>query len=521
MWCFIAFRNVSNDKSHVIVERQAWYEIEIDGKPVLYYTVADSDSIFKDLAEKRDTAITRTIAAAQWTNRHWWWPSCKGTITALLDSLDQPTFSPLKVVEMNLKKAKRRLRDLNKMSDEMEYFFSTHSVYDEGYELVTDFYEDTSDQTADLEGVIAQLEECLKATNVTIRHKADYRAIYKNKKGKQQTDTCYLVSQGINDDDDANLNLDSDSNHNALLTTFQLKAKKTPKGVKTVSYRKGHESKLHLSYAVQPRYVAKEDTLDGFALRVTPQHGVQLGVWKNGKYKGEQMEYNSQRIYGIDLSRFQHEKGKKKYAIKWDKLRITSLGTLTQHRVSGTVDYPVSFVYVKATEGTTVKNKYYAGDYTQAKKHGMKVGSYHFFSTTTPAVFQARWFLKHSFYKPGDLPPVLDVEPSNAQIKAMGGVDKLFNAIRLWLNSVKSETGVKPILYISQIFVNKYLSQAPDLKQNYQVWIARYGEYKPDVHMLYWQLCPDGTVRGITPKVDINVFNGYQDKYDEFVGSLK
>jgi len=41
------------------------------------------------------------------------------------------------------------------------------------------------------------------------------------------------------------------------------------------------------------------------------------------------------------------------------------------------------------------------------------------------------------------------------------------------------------------------------------VWIARYGEYKPDVNLVYWQLCQDGKVAGIHGPVDINVYNGF------------
>ena len=62
-----------------------------------------------------------------------------------------------------------------------------------------------------------------------------------------------------------------------------------------------------------------------------------------------------------------------------------------------------------------------------------------------------------------------------------------------------------------------YLPVAPDIKRDYRVWIARYGEYKPDVRLAFWQLCPDGRVAGIRPEVDINVFNGYQTQFDEFL----
>ena len=93
----------------------------------------------------------------------------------------------------------------------------------------------------------------------------------------------------------------------------------------------------------------------------------------------------------------------------------------------------------------------------------------------------------------------------------------MFHAVRTWLRIVARRTGTRPVLYISQTFVNRYLPYAHDLKRDYNIWIARYGEYKPDVHLIYWQLCPDGRVRGIRSKVDINVFNGYRSEFEEFL----
>ena len=101
----------------------------------------------------------------------------------------------------------------------------------------------------------------------------------------------------------------------------------------------------------------------------------------------------------------------------------------------------------------------------------------------------------------------------------MGGAEVMWARVRAWLKIVQQKTGRKPVLYISQSFVNKYLPLAPDIKDNYQVWIARYGEYKPDVQLLFWQLCPDGKVRGIHGDVDINVFNGYKQEYSSFLRS--
>lgn len=261
----------------------------------------------------------------------------------------------------------------------------------------------------------------------------------------------------------------------------------------------------------------KHGKRDGFGFAVAPKKTMKVGEWKMGVFKGERMVYSSDRIYGIDVSKYQHVIGKKKYKIDWKRLRITHLGNISKKRISGNVSYPISFVYVKSTEGSSLLNPYYRTDYLSARACGFKVGSYHFFSTRSAAALQARQFLKHTIVRKGDFPPVLDVEPTREQIQKMGGINILFARVRTWLRFVERETGVKPILYISQSFVNRYLNFAPDLKHNYLIWIARYGEYKPDIRLIYWQLCPDGSVSGIHGHVDINVFNGYKEAYSQFV----
>ena len=266
------------------------------------------------------------------------------------------------------------------------------------------------------------------------------------------------------------------------------------------------------------RYEGKwtEGQRSGFGFAIGPASLLHAGEWQHDVYRGERLIYTSERIYGIDISRFQHDIGRKHYPIEWDRLRITQLGTLSRKRVRGKVDYPVSFLYIKSTEGTTVLNKYYADDYRQARKRGIPVGTYHFFSTTSPAKKQAEWFLKNSKVQKGDFPPVLDVEPLPSQIRKMGGEEALWTGVRTWLKAIEEGTGKKPVLYISQMFVNNHLPYAHDIKRDYHVWIARYGEYKPDVRLVYWQLSPDGRVDGIRGEVDINVFNGYRKEFNKF-----
>ena len=252
---------------------------------------------------------------------------------------------------------------------------------------------------------------------------------------------------------------------------------------------------------------------DGFGFESSPHHQVRVGIWKKDRFLGEKLRYTTERIYGIDISRHQHEKGRKRYSINWNDLRITSLGS--KHHAGGQT-FPVSFVYIKSTEGTTVRNRYFLKDYAAAKAKGIRTGAYHFFSLKTPVLAQATYFVNHTLFRPGDFPPVLDVEPTDGQIRKIGGTEELLRRIRIFMEYVEKRTGMKPILYTNQGFVNRHLANAADIKQRYNVWIARYGEYKPDVKLVYWQLTPDGRVNGITGPVDINVFNGYQGQWDEF-----
>lgn len=265
-----------------------------------------------------------------------------------------------------------------------------------------------------------------------------------------------------------------------------------------------------------------ENQRDGFGMNVTADGKVQCGSWKEDEFEGERILYTADRVYGIDIARYQHlNRRRKPCNISWKYLRITSLGTRSAKRISGVVSYPVSFVYMKATEGESVINQYFKADYVQAKKLGIHVGSYHFFSSV-PAERQLAWFFKNNIYQKGDLPPVLDLEPTNAYIKSRWGTDeKMFSEVLKWLKGVEARYNVKPILYVNQSFIKNHLSKASEELQNYDLWVARYGEFKPYSHMIFWQLSPDGKVSGIQSDVDINVFNGSKDRFEEYVSAFQ
>ena len=190
-------------------------------------------------------------------------------------------------------------------------------------------------------------------------------------------------------------------------------------------------------------------------------------------------------IRGIDISHYQG-------TINWDKL--------SNSKIDGE---PISFVFVKATEGCSLLDENFNDNFYQAREYGLTRGAYHYFRPNVSAEKQAAYYLKQVHLEDGDLPPVLDLEEiGNLSPKA------LRLAALKWLQIVEKAYKVKPILYTGFKFKTTYLS-TPDFEK-YPYWIAHYyvdslsykGEWK------FWQHSDVGKLPGIKGKVDLNVYNG-------------
>lgn len=197
-------------------------------------------------------------------------------------------------------------------------------------------------------------------------------------------------------------------------------------------------------------------------------------------------------VHGIDVSHYQAE-------IDWEQLRNASL----DHS-------PVTFVFIKATEGLTLMDDNFNQNFYEAKQNDFVRGAYHFFTPELDAAGQARFFLKQVHLEPGDLPPVLDVEK-------IGNLtpQQLQKAVKVWLDVVEAKYGVKPIIYTGYKFKMSYLNDS--VFNDYPYWIAHYYVeklgYKGKWH--FWQHTDCGKVKGIKGDVDCNIFNGSMEELRE------
>lgn len=104
----------------------------------------------------------------------------------------------------------------------------------------------------------------------------------------------------------------------------------------------------------------------------------------------------------------------------------------------------IHFAYLKATEGGDFKDTKFQKNWQEAKKTGLRVGAYHFFTAKTDGNLQAENFI-HSVPLDNDmLPPVIDVE--NEVVDDLIEQQKIRDRLAVLLKRVEDYYGVKPII---------------------------------------------------------------------------
>ncbi len=119
--------------------------------------------------------------------------------------------------------------------------------------------------------------------------------------------------------------------------------------------------------------------------------------------------------------------------------------------------------------------------------------------------------------KPGDLPPVLDVEEARNQagedtwntIAPDGRVPLVVE----WLELAEQRLGMRPILYVRRSYVAEAWPN-PEPLAAYFLWVAHFTSQPtpafPSVwpKWTFWQYSDKGRIQGINGAVDLDRFNG-------------
>lgn len=183
---------------------------------------------------------------------------------------------------------------------------------------------------------------------------------------------------------------------------------------------------------------------------------------------------NGKYLEGIDVSHYQ-------YTIDWQRLAA---------------NHKISYVYIKATEGSDFIDDYYAQNIRGAHRAGISVGAYHFYRPNVNWRSQLANMRKYIKKEEQDLVPMIDIEVAG------GNEERFIGDLMDFLNAVTKAYGKRPLLYTYQNFYNKHF--VGSFKQ-YHWMIANYSQ-RPELadgrSYIMWQYSDSGRFSGITRPTD-------------------
>lgn len=210
-------------------------------------------------------------------------------------------------------------------------------------------------------------------------------------------------------------------------------------------------------------------------------------------------------------------KGPIKHTVVYGSHTASNRGGIDVSHYQGQIDWGgvardgrALYVFCKATESTTLVDNTYQYNVREARRNGIPVGCYHFFSPNTSGAEQLRHFMNSVDVNQLDVVPMLDVE-----VRGKASLEEFHRQIRAWLKGFEEHYHFKPIIYASVNFYNKYLAGAFD---DYMYMIAKYGEGCPNpqgpIPFAMWQYSANGRIGGIKGAVDMSCFVDHFDVKD-------
>jgi len=167
-----------------------------------------------------------------------------------------------------------------------------------------------------------------------------------------------------------------------------------------------------------------------------------------------------------------------------------------------------AFGIVRISDGLNSPDSKFAQNWPAMKAAGIVRGSYQYFRPSQDAGLQAQMVLDKlaaaGGLKPGDLPPVLDLETADGLSSSV-----VVTKAKAWLAKIEAAIKVKPIVYTAA-FMSGTIGTSFG---GYTLWVANYGTTCPTMpsgwtDWQFWQNNDSGSVAGIGGNVDTDFFNG-------------
>jgi lysozyme len=170
----------------------------------------------------------------------------------------------------------------------------------------------------------------------------------------------------------------------------------------------------------------------------------------------------------------------------------------------------VSFVYIKATEGSSSVDDCFKANWQNAFDAGLPAGAYHFFSFDSPGKTQADNFIETVGDMTGRLIPAVDIEYYTGVRSNPPEKEAVIRELLSFCNEIESRCGVKPMIYATKEMYNTYLKGWFD---SYPRWVRSvyyHADFEAKNNWVMWQYCDIGQLDGYSggeKYIDLNVIN--------------
>lgn len=216
---------------------------------------------------------------------------------------------------------------------------------------------------------------------------------------------------------------------------------------------------------------------------------VGYGTWRHFKTSPPYVDHQRYPVMGIDIS--------------------SHNGMMN---LDAAADSGIRFVFIKATEGVDFKDSNFRINYDKARHAGMKIGAYHFFRFDRDGIDQAKNLLTTIDGRKLDLGVAIDVEKHGNP----DGIDSTMIARRLIdMAEFLNLSGYRVTFYTNREGYSEYLQQTVP---GSILWICSFTPDNSHLEWTFWQYDHHGKVPGIRGDVDLSVFCGSLQEWENYLG---
>jgi lysozyme len=201
-------------------------------------------------------------------------------------------------------------------------------------------------------------------------------------------------------------------------------------------------------------------------------------------------------VHGVDVSRWQGN-------IDWPRLRA----------------HGANFAYIKATDGGDHLDPMFKRNWRAADEAGLRRGAYHFFYWCRTAGEQADWFIRNVPKVENALPPVIDVEwNGESRCRKRPSRELVLEKMQVFMDRLEAHYGQRPVIYTAPDFYEDNLKGA---FPNHHFWLRAVAQHPRKVYpgrkWIFWQYSGSGLSKGVTGRIDLNVFNGGEGDWHDWL----